>query len=208
MSIPEARFVAGNPKVHIYDSAYTGTPNWDIGRPQRAFVQVEAAGWIRSPVLDVGCGTGELSLYLARRGHEVLGIDLSPQAIRHARGKARWRRIDAQFLVWDALRIHEFTTGGLRFQTVVDSAMYHIFGPTERDWFVDELSAVLPPGGRYLVLGDAKQDSRSLYGLSPTELRDRFRTEDGWEIEFSVRTTFERRYSRNLAYLVGIRRSQ
>ena len=91
------------PMRHVYDAAYAGVPNWDIGRPQRAFVQVLDAGLVESPVLDVGCGTGELAMFLARYGHRVLGIDLSELAITQAREKARWRRIDAEFLVWDAL---------------------------------------------------------------------------------------------------------
>lgn len=86
MSAPPRR---RRPLAHVSDAADTGTPNWDIGRPQRAFVRPVDAGLVRSPVLDVGCGTGELSLFLARHGHDVLGVDLSAVAIR----RARWRRI-------------------------------------------------------------------------------------------------------------------
>jgi SAM-dependent methyltransferase len=33
------------------------------------------------PVLDLGCGTGRVALHLARRGHQVVGVDLEPQLI-------------------------------------------------------------------------------------------------------------------------------
>ena len=194
------------PLVHAYDAAYAGVPNWDIGRPQRAFVRLEETGLIRGPVLDVGCGTGELALYLARRGHDVLGIDLAPTAIANAREKARWRRIPAQFLVWNALNLSELAAAGLSFRTVVDSAMFHVLGDRERDRFVAQLGSVVRAGGLYCLLGDARFDDRATYGITPAEIRRRFRDADGWEVVFAHETTFERRWSANPAYFVGVRR--
>lgn len=195
------------PLVDVYDAAYAGVPNWDIGRPQRAFVYLADAGLVRGPVLDVGCGTGELSLFLARQGHEVLGIDLSALAVQQAREKARWRRVPAAFLHWDALDLGRLAAAGFRFRTVVDSAMFHVLGDRERDRFVRGLAAVLPRGGRYFVLGDARDDDRTLYGITPGELRQRFDAAPGeWAVVLAHETVFERRWSRNRAYLVGVER--
>ena len=49
---------------------------WDIGRPQRVFLEAEQAitrlpNGRRCRVLDIGCGTGDLSLWLAERGCTV-----------------------------------------------------------------------------------------------------------------------------------------
>lgn len=195
------------PIAHVYDAAYAGVPNWDIGRPQRQFVRLAEAGLIRGPVLDVGCGTGELSLFLARRGNDVLGIDLSPLAIRQAREKARWRRIGARFLVWDALDLPRLAAGGLSFRTVVDSAMFHVLGDRERDRFVAGLGEVLRPGGLYCVLGDARADERAVYGITPAELRDRFGAAGGWEVVFAYETGFERRWATTPAYFLGFQRT-
>ncbi|MCL5998876.1 MAG: methyltransferase domain-containing protein [Chloroflexi bacterium] len=49
------------------------------------------AGWLpttRATILDVGCGTGSLSVVLAELGHEVTGIDLSPAMVARAEAKA------------------------------------------------------------------------------------------------------------------------
>lgn len=194
------------PVAHVYDAAYTGVPNWDIGRPQRAFVRLAEAGLVRGPVLDVGCGTGELSLYLARRGHDVLGIDLSPLAVDQAAQKARWRDIEAHFLVWDALNLPPLGDRGFVFRTVVDSGMFHLLGDRERDRFLAGLESVVRTGGLYCVLGDARADDPVSYGITPDELRDRFDRLGGWEIVFAHETIFERRWSTNPAYFIGVQR--
>ena len=46
---------------------------------------------IAGSVLDAGCGTGETALYLAGRGHAVVGIDFAAAAIARARAKAAAR---------------------------------------------------------------------------------------------------------------------
>jgi 2-polyprenyl-3-methyl-5-hydroxy-6-metoxy-1,4-benzoquinol methylase len=180
------------PITDVYDAAYAGAPNWDIGRPQRAFVDLAEAGLVRSPVLDVGCGTGDLAIYLARRGSDVLGVDLSALAIRQARQKARRRGADARFVVWDALHLDGLADRGFSFRTVVDSAMFHVLSDRERAIFVDGLATVLDSGGLYCVLGDARRDSRSIYGITPAEVRRRFAGDD-WDVAFAVETQFERR---------------
>src|SRR5438067_8474767 len=75
-----------------FDALYTGTPPWDIGRPQGSLRTVADAGGIRGRVLDAGCGTGEHALMAAALGLDATGIDGSPRAIDLARRKAGHRR--------------------------------------------------------------------------------------------------------------------
>jgi SAM-dependent methyltransferase len=193
------------PLASVYDAAYAGVPNWDVGHPQRAFVRLAEAGLVDGPVLDVGCGTGELALFLAERGLDVLGIDLSALAVRQAREKARWRRLPAAFLVWDALDLPRLADAGFSFRTVLDSAMFHVLGDAERDRFVAGLADVLEPGGLYCVLGDARRDPRDVYGITPAELRERFDAA-GWEVVLAEETAFKRRWGSTPAYFVCVRR--
>jgi len=82
-----------------FDSFYEGAPPWDIGRPQKEFVQLEEAGEIVGSVLDVGCGTGENALFLESQGHTVWGVDFSPIAIKNAQSKAERRKLNVNFLL-------------------------------------------------------------------------------------------------------------
>jgi len=127
-------------------------------------------------------------------------------AVQQARDKANWRRVTAHFLVGDALNSSTLTATGLSFRTVVDSAMFHVLGDRERDRFVDELKWLPVSSGLYCVLGDARRSEREIYGVTPAEVRNRFRATDGWEVVFASQTVFERRWSTNPAYIVCVQR--
>jgi hypothetical protein len=45
--------------MDFFDSAYGGTPPWNIGRPQKEFVELVRRGEITGSVLDIGCGRGD-----------------------------------------------------------------------------------------------------------------------------------------------------
>ena len=89
------------PDRSTFETAYTGQAPWDIGRPQRAFLNVDDR--ITGSVLDAGCGTGDNALFFASRGHKVTGIDFLGEPIQRAKRKAAERGLSATFLVMDAL---------------------------------------------------------------------------------------------------------
>ena len=88
--------------MDFFDSAYQGTPPWDIGRPQKEFVELVRSGEITGSVLDIGCGTGEHALFFAAEGYDVWGIDSAPLAIEKAQEKAVKRGLPVHFSVLDA----------------------------------------------------------------------------------------------------------
>jgi 2-polyprenyl-3-methyl-5-hydroxy-6-metoxy-1,4-benzoquinol methylase len=57
---------------------------------------------LQSEILDIGCGTGSLSILLAELGHRVTGVDLSPAMIEQAEAKAKKEQQAIQFHVMDA----------------------------------------------------------------------------------------------------------
>src|SRR2546422_10430369 len=104
-----------------FDSLYSGTPAWDIGRPQPAFMELAEAGALRGNVLDVGCGTGEHALLAASLGLTATGIDAAAAAIAIAERKAQDRGLTARFLVWNALELASLDD---RFDTVLDCGLF------------------------------------------------------------------------------------
>jgi cyclopropane fatty-acyl-phospholipid synthase-like methyltransferase len=135
-----------------FNESYKGTPPWDIGRPQKEFVLLEQRGEIEGSILDVGCGTGENSLFFAGHGHEVLGVDFSELAIQKARKKATDQHLEhATFQLADALNLAS-TLGKASFDNVIDCGLFHAFTDPQRVQFVEGLHFVLKPGGKYFML--------------------------------------------------------
>ena len=65
----------------FFDRIYECAPPWETGKPQADIVRLAERGGFKGKVLDVGCGSGENSIFLAEKGLEVLGIDRVPAAI-------------------------------------------------------------------------------------------------------------------------------
>ena len=98
-------------------------------------------------VLDVGCGTGSLSVLLAEQGYEVIGTDISPVMLERARAKAAVSGKNIGFLRMDA--------AGLR----LGSEQFDVIMCRHLLWMLPEPSRVLQswtdlllPGGRLVLI--------------------------------------------------------
>ncbi|MCC7011607.1 MAG: bifunctional demethylmenaquinone methyltransferase/2-methoxy-6-polyprenyl-1,4-benzoquinol methylase UbiE [Planctomycetes bacterium] len=109
---------------------------------------VRAAGELRGRrVVDVCCGTGDLSLAFAAAGADVLGIDFTPEMLRLARPKARARGLPGTFVHGDAL--HLPVESGV---ADVCSVAFGVRNLEDPERGLREMVRVLKPGGRLLVL--------------------------------------------------------
>ena len=95
------------PDRTTFETMYAGKAPWDIGKPQKPFIDV--ADQITGSVLDAGCGTGDNALFFAGRGRKVTGIDFLEEPIQRAKRKAAERGLAATFLVKDALTLKDWT---------------------------------------------------------------------------------------------------
>jgi cyclopropane fatty-acyl-phospholipid synthase-like methyltransferase len=169
-----------------FENLYAGQPRWEIGRPQRAILDV--ADRITGSVLDSGCGSGENALYLASRGQRVTGIDFLAEPVTLAKQKAIERGLTATFLVMDALALKELPEV---FDSVIDSGLFHVFSDEDRRRYVEGLASVLKPGGRLFLLcfSDAEPGDQGPRRVSRQEIEEGFA--DGWVIESGEPSRYE-----------------
>src|ERR671923_2137842 len=163
-----------------FDALYAGTPPWDIGRPQPAFLALADAGAVRGRVLDVGCGTGEHVLMAAGLGLDATGVDLAENALQTAREKARVRGLMARFIRHDARKLADL---GESFDTVLDCGLFHIFTDDDRAAFVGSLRSAVALGGRYFMLcfSDQEPGDWGPRRVTRNDIESSFA--DGWRVD-------------------------
>lgn len=147
-------------EVMDWDDAYQsqgpfeGPPPWNIGEPQPELAALAAAGKVRSDVLDAGCGYAELSLALAADGYDVVGIDLTPTAVAAATKAAQDRGLTNATFVQDD--ITSFTGFDGRFNTIIDSTLFHSLPIEGRDGYLQSVHRAAAPGASFYILVFAK----------------------------------------------------
>jgi cyclopropane fatty-acyl-phospholipid synthase-like methyltransferase len=174
--------------MDFFDSAYLGKPAWDIGRPQREFIDLVRRGEITGSVLDIGCGSGDNALFFAQEGFESWGIDTSPLAIQKAQQKGAQRGLTVHFQILNA---RELATLNRTFDTATDSGLFHTLSDADRPLFVKSLAAVLSHNGTYFMLcfSDKEPPGYGPRRITEQEIRETF--SKGWSINYIRPATFE-----------------
>ena len=169
-----------------FEEAYAGEAPWDIGKPQKPFVEV--ANQITGSILDAGCGTGDNALFFAERGHKVTGIDFLSEPIERAKKKAARRGQSVNFQVQDALALQDWSE---KFDNVIDSGLFHVFNDEDRKRYVEGLSHVLRSGGTLYLscFSDLEPGDIGPRRISKLELHEEFA--NGWKIESITLKSFE-----------------
>ena len=98
-------------------------------------------------MLDIGCGLGDNAIFLASRGYSVTGLDGSPAAIEEARNRAAEAGVHGDASTSPTPPSSPATSG--RFDTVIDSALYHCLDEEGRQSYAPALHRATRPGARW-----------------------------------------------------------
>lgn len=133
------------------ESYASGQLPWDTGQPEPLLVEFVCSGAvIPGPALEIGAGTGTNAIWMAERGFDVIGVDVSPLAVERAHAKMEGRALRCRFVASDFLAA---PPPDGPFQFVFDRGCFHVFDePAERQRFAAQVSAALAPGGLWLSL--------------------------------------------------------
>ena len=124
------------------------TPPWDTKAPNENVVEWQTSGWVHGDVLDVGCGFGDNAIYLAKNGHNVTGLDISPTALITAERRAKDAGVDVKFAVADSTKLDGYTDA---FDTVIDSGMFHCLDDDGRRSYAAAVHRATRPGASLLL---------------------------------------------------------
>lgn len=133
---------------------------WNINRADYNVINVVTNEPIPvGKAIDIGCGTGDISIWLANQGFNVTGIDYSDKAIELAKTKAKEKRaVNATFFSLDILNDK---IPGADYSFVVDRGCFHSFdSPTERKKYAKRAADLLMNGGLWLSLIGSFDDGR------------------------------------------------
>lgn len=104
-------------------------------------------------VLDVGCGTGNFSIKLAKMGCEVIGIDISEEMLKVAKDKAKKEGLNIKFYNMD---VYDMKFEDNCFDGVISVTAFEFL--KDPDKAIEEMFRVLKPKG-YLLIGTINKDS-------------------------------------------------
>ncbi|HEX2285850.1 MAG TPA: methyltransferase domain-containing protein [Mycobacterium sp.] len=165
---------------------------WDIGGPQPVVQQLVAVGAIKGEVLDPGTGPGHHAIFYAANGYSTTGIDAAPTAIERAKQNADRAGVSVNFQVADATKLDGLEG---RFDTVVDSAFYHVFNEEDelQQSYLKALHRATKPGARLYMFefGGHNVNGLSLPRFIPEENFRQLLPAGGWQITYLGTTTYQ-----------------
>ena len=161
-----------------WDQSYVqGSTPWDTQRPSTELQRVvQELGLKPCRALELGCGTGTNSVWLAQQGFDVTGLDIAATALRQAQACAAAAGVVVRFLRADVLAPPVL---GEPFAFFFDRGCYHAVRRENPTGYANAVGRLLGPGAIGLVLaGNAKEPAPAGQG-PPAVTEDELRRELG-----------------------------
>jgi len=160
-------------------------PAWDRGIVPPELETLVKQDNTRGRALDLGCGTGTNSIYLAEQGFKVTGVDFVPRAVELARGKAARAGAAIDLRVADVTQL-DFLHDP--FDLALDVGCFHGLSMDARARYVAGLTRLMRPGGRFLLFAFDRPAFPENYGVLPAEVERLFST--GWNLARAQHLTY------------------
>jgi SAM-dependent methyltransferase len=137
------------PGRRLYNAAYRlARMPWELG-PRPELVELVGTGRLTPcRAIDLGCGTGANTVFLAEKGFDATGVDFSAVALGKAASLAASAGVAVQ-LVEDDLTALRHPLG--TFDLLVDYGSLDDLGLADRDRYVDNVVPLAAPGARFLL---------------------------------------------------------
>src|SRR5262245_29947694 len=186
----------------VYRTLYrVGLVFWQRSSPPADLVALIEGPSALSPgrALELGCGTGIDSVYLATHGWDVTAVDMVPKALATARRNATAARVAPRFIKGDVTRLQEFGVGDA-YDLVLDFGCFHTLPDDRRPAYVSGVSDAAAPGAILLLYGFKRPPKAAPIhgGVTVEEVRQRF-CPAGWDVVDAGRTSVEVRSAGGVA---------
>jgi cyclopropane fatty-acyl-phospholipid synthase-like methyltransferase len=139
-------------KKWLYDLIYRFVPvDWIFGPSSEIekYVDMAVDGRIESgSAITLGCGVGRETIYLAKKGFNVVGVDFSPTAIQRARRRAKAEGVDVKFVVDDLTNLQHVRG---TYDLVMDFGALNDLSQEARKLYMENLLRLTRPGGSYVM---------------------------------------------------------
>jgi SAM-dependent methyltransferase len=176
----------------VYRTLYrVGLVFWQRNTPPAGLVTL-VEGYPPLPpgrALDIGCGTGTDTIYLATHGWHVTGIDMVPKALSIARRRAAAAGVAPHFVDGDVTRLQHLGMGE-GFTLLLDFGCFHTLPEDRRAAYVTSVSGVAASGATLLLYGFRRPISPMHAGVTLEEVKERFGGA-GWELINAERASNE-----------------
>jgi ubiquinone/menaquinone biosynthesis C-methylase UbiE len=154
--------------------------HWEPISPSPELAALIAAGFIgkNAKILDVGCGGGLDTIFMAQHGFRAVGADLSKKALEVARERADNAGVHVDWLAGSVL---DLPIEAGTFDFVFDRGLFHIIEDDDRAKYSSELFRVLKPLGYAAIRGASKEAGAERFNPLTEEAIDKFFLKLKWQ---------------------------
>ncbi|MBK5133404.1 class I SAM-dependent methyltransferase [Candidatus Bathyarchaeota archaeon] len=156
----------------IYHEYPLKSLGWELGRARPILIEFVKKGLIKKgKMLDICCGAGTNSVYLAKNSFSVYAADISPKAIQYAKETARREKVKINLLLQSFINL---SFSNEIFDFVFDMGCFHHVQIPDRAAFIKGIRLVLKKNGIYMITCFSHKNGSSWNHFTKIQLKQMF----------------------------------